>query len=521
MNRPVVTLIGAVLILAGAGVAHAQPKQGIYGVSTRDDALYFVDPVTAQAELIGPLELEIQTSGIDFSCDGVLWGFSQTNADPSQHTLYTVDLATGKADPKRIFITSQFPNNGVGFEFGADEGTFLWRNDNMLWSLDMGTGAIIPLGTFGGTANNLTVSPSCDGSFLAVEEEQGLLVRINADFSQTVIGPTGFVGAPRITSLASVPDGRVYGHRMGQLWLLDTSDGSPTLVGNIELADGTSVRTAGIAWGPSEVTCSVCPFECPPTLDFEKGANGQGLVAGQVIDDEFAAFGITVSTNSSSHPAMIFDSSNPTCGDRDIGTPNKGFSALFPGAPGEGSGGAPGSFGRNGLPRGNVLILSEGGSCAPDDLAGGGTFVFEFDPPVPVLTEVHILDVEGSESGQGSNPTSFTGEEQTADDGSCAGPLNSGCSSCNPFVKAFDPDGNLLAKRPLLGFGNNSFQVVPVGARNVGRLTVKLCGSGAISALIFCRDCGANFEDDPPTSSPLVQAPQDLVEFCVDCSTRR
>jgi len=164
---------------------------------------------------------------------------------------------------------------------------------------------------------------------------------------------------------------------------------------------------------------------CAPTLDFEMDSYGNPLVPGQIIDDEFAGLGITVTTSDPiNHPLMIFDTATPN-GDKDLGTPNSDF-----GGPGIGDGGAADMPGRNGLPRGQILIVSDGG-----------------------------------------------------------------------FVTAYDADGIEIQSQPLLPLGNNSFQVVPVGAFNVGRLEITVGASAGISGIVFCTQCGANFEGDFRTIS--------------------
>ena len=83
----------------------------------------------------------------------------------------------------------------------------------------------------------------------------------------------------------------------------------------------------------------------PLTLDFEADGVGNPLEAGQIIDDEFAAFGIQVSAENYApgHPdlAIIFDSANPTGGDDDLATPN------------------PAGHPSNTVPYDNILILAE------------------------------------------------------------------------------------------------------------------------------------------------------------------
>jgi len=204
---------------------------------------------------------------------------------------------------------------------------------------------------------------------------------------------------------------------------------------------------------------------CAPTLDFEMDSYGNPLVPGQIIDDEFAGLGITVTTSDPiNHPLMIFDTATPN-GDKDLGTPNSDF-----GGPGIGDGGAADMPGRNGLPRGQILIVSEDGNPDdPNDYDGPSVIDFLFDPPMPLVTEVHILDIDNLANGG--------------------------------FVTAYDADGIEIQSQPLLPLGNNSFQVVPVGAFNVGRLEITVGASAGISGIVFCTQCGANFEGDFRTIS--------------------
>ena len=189
---------------------------------------------------------------------------------------------------------------------------------------------------------------------------------------------------------------------------------------------------------------------CLPTVDFDTDGGGAALAAGTIVDNEYVAIGMHVSTlDPIDHPAMIFDTANPTGGDPDLGTPNGDF-----GGPGIGSGGGLGEAGANALALGKVLILSEDGdSSAPNDYGGGGTLIFEFDVPV-FVGAVGILDVE-------SDDTAGT-------------------------VEAFDAGGTSIAVAPILGLGNNSAQTVVLGAENVRRLEITLDGSGAVSTLLSC-----------------------------------
>lgn len=94
--------------------------------------------------------------------------------------------------------------------------------------------------------------------------------------------------------------------------------------------------------------------------------------------------------------AMIFDSSSPTGGDPDLGTPNQDF-----GGPGIGTGGESGSPYENAVALGKLLIITEDfDSNDPDDAdLRGGMFTFNFSALDNVTVySMHILDVEAVES---------------------------------------------------------------------------------------------------------------------------
>ena len=129
-------------------------------------------------------------------------------------------------------------------------------------------------------------------------------------------------------------------------------------------------------------------------IDFENFNTGD-IVSDIPILDPFAnaqVAGITMAFPNS-NAAMIFNSSNPTGGDFDIGTPNEIY-----GGPGIGDGGTS-----NDRALGNVLILSEDlDTSDPDDIFEiGASFVFDFSANDNVtLNSFDILDIEVS-----SNPT--------------------------------------------------------------------------------------------------------------------
>jgi len=197
-------------------------------------------------------------------------------------------------------------------------------------------------------------------------------------------------------------------------------------------------------------------------IDFETAADGAPLSSGDVIAEQFAAMGIHITShNPAKYPPMIFDSSNPTGGDRDLGTPNSKF-----GGPGIGNGGKSGRW-KNDVARENILIISEDGdSQDPDDRARGGKLILTFDTPT-AIDEIGLLDVD---SGRNT-------------------------------IYLYDAAGRRISKVNIPRRGDNSHQVLALNAEGVSRLELVLCGSGAITDLIFDRD------GNPPTGGgPLTYA---------------
>ncbi|MGF1492761.1 MAG: Ig-like domain-containing protein, partial [Microcoleaceae cyanobacterium] len=164
----------------------------------------------------------------------------------------------------------------------------------------------------------------------------------------------------------------------------------------------------------------------PNKIDFEADANGNRLETGQIIDNEFSGAGFTVRSSNSRKPAMIFDTANPTGDDHDLGR----FPELS-----------------------KVLIISEDGdSRDPDDNAGGGTLIFDFDDP-RFVGDIGLLDTE--EGGS---------------------------------IRAYDSNGNLLSTTDIPSIRNGARQDVGVDTGNVSRLEVHLDGSGAIAHLCIEED---------------------------------
>ncbi|MEL6927253.1 MAG: hypothetical protein AAFO95_01305, partial [Cyanobacteria bacterium J06600_6] len=165
------------------------------------------------------------------------------------------------------------------------------------------------------------------------------------------------------------------------------------------------------------------------TVDFETSAGGDKLMAGTTVINQYDSLaGLTVSTPRDEFGAMIFDSSNPTGGDSDLGTDDLG----------------------------NVLIISEDGNAAnPDDLSSGGTVRFELSGSVFVdsilVDSIDLLDIDRSGGS----------------------------------IVAFDDDGEILRTVAIPEFGDNSLGQVDIDTADVAYLDVNLAGSGAIAEVNF------------------------------------
>ncbi len=174
--------------------------------------------------------------------------------------------------------------------------------------------------------------------------------------------------------------------------------------------------------------------------------------------------GITTA-HASQNAAMIFDSSNPSGGDFDLGTPNEQY-----GGPGIGAGGAS-----NDTALSNVLILSEDlDSTDPDDILEiGASFLFDFSANESVtLNNFDILDIEAS-----SNAT---------------------------IVSLFDVDLNLLLSKEVMSGGDNSKVLVDLeNTSEVAYMEIVMNNSGAID----------NIAIDIETQEDCVECDSDIVSL--------
>jgi SdrD B-like protein len=206
------------------------------------------------------------------------------------------------------------------------------------------------------------------------------------------------------------------------------------------------------------------------TIDFE------GLAAGTILTSVSSSGGAGPILVSGFNPsfgagveaAVVFDSSNPSGGDDDLGSPHADF-----GGPGAGSGGATGATHANSTALGKILIIAEDLT-----LDGGGLVA---DPDDATLTGMTI-DFDFSALG-------------TVTMSSCTY-IDIETSRPDANVQMFDAGGNSLGIVSLTSVGNNGVRTVSLGSvSGVDHVRVTLNGSGAIGGFDFEVDCTASIGD--------------------------
>lgn len=223
---------------------------------------------------------------------------------------------------------------------------------------------------------------------------------------------------------------------------------------------------------------TACTNETADESAVDKSTNLQGSLSSDmvIIDfEEFTAGDIVSETNpqgcegkigvyalnpdfAGDNAAMIFDSSNPTGGDVDLGTPNEFY--LGPGISDEGDQLS------NDTALGNVLIISEDlDSGDPDDSYVAGSY--------------YELDF----SGYGNGSVEMVGFDMLDLD-------PPGANDLPTVVKLFDALDNLLFEKELAYGEDNAKQFVDLeNTPGVATMVLELNNSGAIDNIMFkCRD---------------------------------
>lgn len=181
-------------------------------------------------------------------------------------------------------------------------------------------------------------------------------------------------------------------------------------------------------------------------LSFNFTASGEGLEAGEEIQEQWAAIGFHVSAENKvpGHPdkVIIYDSSNPTPEDPDLVTPGYGDG--------------------NDEALGNLMIVAEndedgdgdGLVDVPDDEAGGGIITMDFDDPV-TFCSITLVDLD---DGGGSE------------------------------IRFYDSVGTEIGTLDLMPGGDNSVQTIGGLFPGVSTMEVDFVSSGGIAsfAFMFC-----------------------------------
>jgi hypothetical protein len=231
--------------------------------------------------------------------------------------------------------------------------------------------------------------------------------------------------------------------------------------------------------------CDPAPFLV--VLDFDLNPEGEAVPAGTIVTEQWAAFGAHLSceSNFACHPdaCLMFDSSAPTGGDRDLGTPHRDF-----GGPGRGLGGAAGMPGENAEPLSNLLIIAEdlldddgdGLVDDPDDAWAGGVVRVAFDDPVYVST-VKVVDIgvfgwDGLFGRDGGHHHDRQCDFLHGD-----------------RIVVTDADGAMTEIR-IPDLGNNSVQDVVVDVPDVVEVAIRFAFTGAVAELVY---------ELPPPVSPV------------------
>jgi hypothetical protein len=222
---------------------------------------------------------------------------------------------------------------------------------------------------------------------------------------------------------------------------------------------------------------SICALLFAPGVSSaQEVINFNAFNAGDTLENVFSTPGNVgpvvvdgVRPGSSDNEATAFDSSNPTCDDFDLGTPNETCDMAGPGV---GAGGEMGMIGtENCQDLDIVAIIQEGPEgadqpCAPDDAdLVGAELSFDFSAVGTVtMNSLKVLDIENAEV-KGAVVNLY-------------GPV---------------PDAALLATFPLPEVGDNGLATVFLGpTAGVEVMVVKLNGSGAIDDIEFEEERGSD-----------------------------
>jgi len=226
--------------------------------------------------------------------------------------------------------------------------------------------------------------------------------------------------------------------------------------------------------------------ECPAgstlfEIDWDIAPNGAQIPVGTYMNDQYWSYGVEIQAlrkvngtfPDASNWARTFNSSFPTGGDRDLGSPNKncagcnGDIIACPGFARRNDPGFPIASVNNCVAQNNILIIHENGIAdEPDDNNDGGIFEFMFSPPIVAMLDIGIMDVEVENEGN--------------------------------KVDLLDHSEAVLASVPFDGLGDNTFQQIdfPSSPSGISKVQIHVMTSGALTSFRYCGTAGQ------PTASP-------------------
>lgn len=220
--------------------------------------------------------------------------------------------------------------------------------------------------------------------------------------------------------------------------------------------------TAEPSRAPVEPPIQLSPIDA--IVGFDVTPNGEMIPEGAYLEFEWAEYGLTLSASGGfgTLPRAV-DSTNPGGDAFDLGSPNERCPFIGPGI---GEGGEPDSDGENCNTLGNVIVVQDPTSDTPDDNEGGGTITFEFEPLVPIVYELELLNVNAA--------TTITASYKSADGTNQKRTINASI------------------------LGVNSYQKVPINIESVSMLEVAFVGTGAVASVSF-----AYLPQEPESPSPI------------------
>ncbi len=168
MRRPCISLIAALAAGSCAALAHAGDAPVAYAPNSlsnnpdqSDDLIRFDPAAPSGYSVVGSMGVgNIGFGGMDFDADGNLWAYASfyKSTGGAASGLYLVDLETGKATAQGVSLQSL-----QDIAFNPADGKMYGVNTRQasittLYEINLGTGAVTPLGLFSGLSTPHSVN---------------------------------------------------------------------------------------------------------------------------------------------------------------------------------------------------------------------------------------------------------------------------------------------------------------------------------------------------------------------------